>query len=35
MPTRTQLITIGMTLAIIATINNVDALDPVKDILKG
>jgi len=35
MPSKTQFITIGMTLAVLYAINNIKALDPIKDALKG
>ena len=35
MPSKTQLMTIGMTLAVIYVINNVSALEVVKDQLNG
>ena len=35
MPTKTQLITIGMTLVVFAAINNVDFLKPVKNVIEG
>lgn len=35
MPSKTALMTIGMTLAVIAVINNVSQLAPVKKVLLG
>lgn len=35
LPTKTQMTTIVMTLAVFAIINNVSALEPVADAIKG
>jgi hypothetical protein len=35
MPTKSQLMTIGYVFAMLWAINNIDALEPLKDQLKG
>lgn len=35
MPSKTQLMTMALTLAVIWAYNNIDALEPVKDFMEG